>query len=55
MDKAPAKFDYLAWWTSIPGIPAGWPEPKLRSSVIALHPAQPERDSADLDELPAAA
>lgn len=51
MDQAPAKFDYLAWWTSIPGIPAGWPEPASnRSRVIALRhnntPPEPA-ESAD--------
>ena len=24
MDTAPAKFDWIAWLASIPGVPAGW-------------------------------
>lgn len=24
MDTAPAKFDWIGWLASIPGIPAGW-------------------------------
>jgi hypothetical protein len=27
MDQAPAKFDWIAWHATIPGIPAGWGEP----------------------------
>jgi len=56
MDKQPAKFDYIAWWTSIPGIPAGWPEPApTRSRVIELplNMAQPE--PAERDDFSAAA
>lgn len=56
MEHEPAPFDYLAWWTSIPGIPAGWPEPVARRApVIALPPVQHKPEPAPYDELPAAA
>jgi hypothetical protein len=56
MDKRAPKFDYIAWWTSIPGIPAGWPEPApTRAPVITLRPAQPQPELADRDDFSAAA
>lgn len=53
MEQHPPKIDFLAWWTSIPGIPAGWPEPqRSRAPVIAIPAVQASAPAPAQEELP---
>jgi hypothetical protein len=51
MDKQQTKFDWNAWYASIPGIPAGWGE---SPAVTALPVAAEELEVADMPLLEAA-
>jgi len=57
MDLQDAKFDWIAWYASIPGIPAGWgsaPAGNTPATVVdlpaSLPAATPARPPADLPE-----
>lgn len=45
MDQAPAKFDWIAWYATTPGIPAGWGEPPAAlASALAQAAPLPLQD-----------
>ena len=36
MENAPAKFDWISWLASIPGIPAGWGEAPIMATADSV-------------------
>lgn len=43
MDKAPAKFDWIGWLSTVPGIPAGWGKSPADLPVTAVSAPTPPR------------
>ncbi|MFM5924936.1 MAG: hypothetical protein ACKOPG_12210 [Novosphingobium sp.] len=54
MEHEPAKFDWIGWLSSIPGIPAGWGDAPAESASapVATIPIPPKAAARTADILP---
>ncbi|MFM5955033.1 MAG: hypothetical protein ACKOPE_12135 [Novosphingobium sp.] len=52
MEHEPAKFDWIGWLSSIPGIPAGWGNAPAEPASVATISVPPRAAARTADLLP---